>query len=134
VVQQNSPRKVLVSFEATHAGTFHATLEIIFGDKTRPNDQRFSVTRELRGCATLPGGLASSRAPSNALGGDTIGCDSAGISVSHDAGLQFSVERSRPGETFVKQTKVLVFTKPFGTTMVSFKGTRIYSFDGSVDT
>jgi hypothetical protein len=135
VVQGNSPRNILVSFTAPGAGTFHATLEITFSDDTRPNNQGFSVTRELRGQAILPRGLASSGAPSNTMDGDTIGCTSegAGISISDDSGLQFSVERSQPSESFAKQTKELVFTKSSATTTVSFKGTRIYSLDGSVD-
>lgn len=128
MVQHNSPRDVLVSFSATRAGTFHATLEIILIDGMRLNDQRFSVTRELRGHAVLPEGQASSGGSSDTRGNETIG-----INVSHDSGFQFSVERSQSNGPFAKQNMELVFTKSSVTQMVSFKGFRIYSPNGSVD-
>ena len=127
-VHQNSPRNVLVSFSAKHAGTFHATLEIIFRDETRPNDQGFSVIRGLRGHTVLPQGLASSGGSS-----DTMGNESIGINVSHYSGFQFSVERLGPNGPFAMQNMELVFTKSSVTQMVSFKGSRIYSPNGSVD-
>jgi len=128
VVQQSPPRNVLVSFSATRAGAFHATLEIIFSDGTRLNDQIFSVIRELRGHAVLPEGLASSGGSS-----DTRVNESIGINVSHDAGFQFSVERLGPNGRFAMQNMELVFTKSSVTQTVSFKGSRIYSPNGSVD-
>ncbi|KAH9988792.1 hypothetical protein BJV74DRAFT_460446 [Russula compacta] len=54
VVQQNAPHKVLVSFNPPHAGTFTTLLYLVFSDHTRPDDKEFTVTRELRGRATLP--------------------------------------------------------------------------------
>ena len=128
VVQQNSPRNVVVSFSATRAGIFHATLEIIFSDETRPNDQRFSVIRKLRGHAVLPEGLASSGGFSDTKGGESLQID-----VSHYSGFQFSVERSQPNEPFAKQNMELVFTKSSVPQMVSFKSSRIYSPNGPVD-
>lgn len=128
VVQQSPPRNVLVSFSATRAGTFNATLEIIFSDGTRLNDQIFSVIRELRGHAVLPAGLASSEGSSDTKVNERIG-----INVSHDAGLQFSVERSGPNGPFAMQNMELVFTKSSVTQMVSFEGPRIYSPNSSVD-
>ena len=131
--QQNSPRNVLVSFTATQAGTFHATLEIIFSDETRPNDQRFSVIRELRGHAILPKVLASSGDTSSTMDWDTIGSKVAGISVSHDFGLQFSVECSGSGDPFATQTEELVLTKSSAMPFVSFTSAEISSIDSSVD-
>ena len=133
-VQQNSPRNVLVSFTATQAGTFHATLEIIFSDETRLKDQRFSVIRDLRGHAILSKVLASSGGTSNTMDWDTIGSKVAGISVSHDFGLQFSVECSRSDEPFATQTEELVLTKSSVMPFVSFTSAKISSIDDSVDT
>jgi hypothetical protein len=125
VVQQSPPRNILVSFSATRAGTFHATLEIIFSDGTRLNNQTFSVIRELRGHAVLPEGLGGSS--------DTGVNESIGINVSHEAGFQFSVERFGPNGPFAMQNMELVFTKSSVAQMVSFKGSRIYSPNGLVD-
>ena len=128
VVQQNSPRDVLVSFSATQAGTFHATLEIMFIDETRSKDQRFSVIRELRGRAILPEVLASSGATSNTMRSEDVG-----VNVSHDLGLQFSVGRSRSDEPFATQTEELLLTKSSVMPFVSFTSAGIYSTDDSVD-
>jgi hypothetical protein len=133
LVLQNLPRKVLVTFKAPHAGTFHASLKITFSDKRRPNDQEFTVTRELRGRAILPIRSTGSGRPPNAGKDDKIvGEERAGITVSHDFDLEFSVERSSPDEPFAQQTKELVITKSTIKPLVSFKTARVCSSDDIV--
>lgn len=132
VVQQNSPRKVLVTFKAPHPGTFHAVLRITFCDKMRRNDQEFTVERELRGLATLIHGSSSGGGPSPTVDGETAGSEGAGIAVSHDFGLEFSVELSRLDEPFAQQTKELIITKSTILPSVLFKTARVLSRDGSV--
>ena len=116
-----------MTFTPPHAGTFHTTLKMTFSDEMRPNDQEFSVTRELRGNAILSGGGAGSRGPSNAVDLDTTRKEGAGITVSHEFGLRFSVERSRFDEPFSPQTEELVITKSSIKPLVSFKAAGILS-------
>ena len=127
-----------MSFKASHAGAFRAVLKIHFSDKGRPNYEEFTVTRELRGHATLPGGPASSGGSSSAVDGseNTMGSEleGTGIFVSNDCGLQFSVECPRSYEAFATQTERLLITKTSASPVVSFKAVRIYSLDKAVDT
>ncbi|KAH8986276.1 hypothetical protein EDB83DRAFT_1170954 [Lactarius deliciosus] len=121
VVQKGKPRKINVSFQAPHAGTFHASLEIVFNDKTRQSDREFVVSRELRGQATLP----SSSAP--------VGSEGAGITVSHESGLEFSlIERPRPDVPFAAQRLELVINKSSTNPLVSLEGVKVRLSDGSV--
>jgi hypothetical protein len=113
-----------VSFQPSRLGTFHATLRIKFCDKTRPDDQKFIMTRELRGRAILPDGLASISEP-RSTPEDMVGNKGTGITVSHDFGLEFLVERSSSGELFPTQTKELVITKSSLQPFVFFKGARV---------
>lgn len=71
-IRQNQPRSIRVSFHASRAGDFHGSLMITFIDRARRNDRRFTVTRELHGCAMLPGGPG-------------------GISVSREEGVDFGI-------------------------------------------
>ncbi|KAF8500418.1 hypothetical protein F5888DRAFT_1387107 [Russula emetica] len=129
-VRKGSPRKIEVSFEAPRDGIFRGTLMITFRDKTE-RDEEFTVTRELRGCGILPG-AASSPEPSNKAEGDGAESERAGVTVSHDLGVEFSVERSRLDEPFDKLTKELVITKTSAIPLVSFKEARVNSLDKSV--
>lgn len=126
-----------MSFKAPHAGAFRAVLKIHFSDKG-PSNEEFTVTRELRGHATLPVEPASSRGSSGAIdeSDNTMGSEleGTGIFVSHDFGLQFSVERPRPYEPFATQTERLFITKTSASPLVSFKSVEIYSSDNAVDT
>jgi hypothetical protein len=54
------------------------------------------------------------------------------ITVSHDFGLDFSVECTRSDEPFATQTKELVITKSSTSPSVSFKAATIRSSDSSV--
>jgi hypothetical protein len=133
MVLQSLPRKVLVAFTAPHAGTFHASLRITFSDTMRPNDQEFTVVRELRGRAILPIRPTGSGRPPNAGKDDKIGSEErAGITVSHDFDLEFSVERLSSDEPFAQQTKELVITKSTIKPLVSFKTARVCSSEDIV--
>ena len=128
-VQKSSPRKIEVSFNAPRAGAFQGALRITFKDKGR-SDEEFTVTRELRGRATLPDAPAGTGEPLNMV---EEGDERAGVTVSHDLGLEFSVERSRLDEPFAKQTKELVIIKTSVIPLVSLKAARVCSPNGPVD-
>ncbi|KAI9452273.1 hypothetical protein F5148DRAFT_1236722 [Russula earlei] len=127
-VRQNSPRKVVVSFNAPCAGTYLATLRITFCDKSRLNDQEFIITRELHGCANPPGGEESSEEFMD-FGTDEEEeeGEGTGIAVSPNFGLKFFIERSRSDEPFETQTKNLVITKSSVQPLVFFKAARVFS-------
>ena len=132
MVRQNSPRKVLVTFKPSHPGTFHAVLRITLSDKARPNDQEFVLERELRGRAVLVHGSSNGGGPSTTTDEETTGGEGTGIAVSHDFGLEFSVELLRLGEPFAQQTKELVITKSTVLPSIFFKSARVLSRDGTV--
>ncbi|KAH9988788.1 hypothetical protein BJV74DRAFT_459911 [Russula compacta] len=128
VVQQKVPRKVLVSFNPPHAGTFTTLLYLVFSDQTRPSNREFTITRELRGCATLP------VSPTN--NDDTpktveAGGEDFGITVSNDSGLEFSVECPLSDEPFAAQTQELVITKPSSGPLVTLEAVVVRSLDDS---
>jgi len=119
VIRKREPRRIIVSFQAPDAGTFRASLEIVFSDKTRQSDREFVVLRELRGQATFPSSPAS------------VGSEGTGITVSHESGLEFSLERARSDVPFATQTLELVIDKSSVNPLVSFEGVRVRS-PGSV--
>jgi len=126
-VQKNKAREVIVSFHPSRVGSFHAVLRITFSDKGR-NGQEFTLTRELRGRAILPGGSAiNGDAPHNV---EDMEGEGTGITVSHDYGLEFSAAWPPSGET---QTEELIITKSSTTPSVSIKDVRILSTDDSVN-
>lgn len=120
MLRKGKSRRIIVSFLAPKAGTFRMSLEIVFRDKTRQNDREFVILRELRGKATLPSSPASA------------GSKGTGITVSHESGLEFSLERSRPDVPFATQTLQLVINKSSANPLVSFEEVRVRSQDGSV--
>jgi hypothetical protein len=94
-------------------------LEVTFSDKGR-NKKEFTVTRELRGRAIVPG--------SSAIYGDVEGTEEGegtGITVSHESGLEFLVERSM-------QTREFVITKTSVQPLVYFKAAKVSSLNDSV--
>ena len=112
-----------MSFQPSCAGLFQAVLWITLSDKGRAKDREFTVIRELRGRAILPG-------PKNVEGmGEGEGT---GITVSHDSGLEFSVERPRSDGPFPTQTRELIITKSSKTPLVSFMAAIVRSPDDSV--
>jgi len=125
VVQKNNAREVVVSFQPSRVGSFHAVLEITFSDKGQTGDREFTVTRELRGRAIFPGGFAINEdVEGTEEGGGT------GITVSDESGLEFLVERS--DVLFPVQTRELVITKTSAMPVVSFKAAKVYSLDDSM--
>lgn len=125
------PRDVLVSFHASRVGTFHATLNVNFSDTSRPKREEFTVTRELRGRAILPG-IPTSNGGALITEKEMVGSEGTGITVSHDFGLEFSVESSRSEGSFGTQKKELIITKSSHTPRVIFKAARVCSIDDSV--
>jgi hypothetical protein len=55
-----------------------------------------------------------------------------GVTISHDFGLEFSVEHPSSGEPFATQTKELIITKSSKTPSVSFIAATVHSPDDSV--
>ena len=129
-VQKNRAREVVVSFQPSRVGNFHAVLSITFNDKGR-NVKAFTVTRELRGCSILPGGPVINGDESHTVE-DPEGGEGTGIDVSHDFGLEFSVEHPLSDEPFATQAKELIITKSSKTPLVSFMTAAIRSSDDSV--
>jgi hypothetical protein len=106
-VQKKKPREITVSYQPSSVGQFQAVLWITFSDKARAKDREFTVTRELRGRAILPHKVED-------------GEGTAGITVSHDYGLEFSVESPSSDGPFATQTKELIITKSSKTPSMSF--------------
>ena len=135
-VRKSSPRKIKVSFKAPRVGTFQGTLRITFRDQTQSDEEftvtQFTVTRELRGRASILPGAASSPEPSNKADGEGTENERAGVTVSHDLGVEFFVERSRLDQPFDKLTKELVITKTSAIPLVSFKEATVSSVDEPV--
>jgi hypothetical protein len=130
-VQTNRAQEVIVSFQPSRVGSFHAVLEIAFSNEGRANDRGFTVTRELRGRAFLPGRPAiNDDGPHNVE--DMEDGEGTGINISHDFGLEFSVERPSSDEPFATQTKELTITKSSNTPLVSFMTAMVRSPDDSV--
>ena len=120
VLRKGKPRTIVVSFQAPNAGTFRMSLGIMFSDKTRQNGREFVVLRELRAQATLPS------IPASACSEGT------GITVSHESGLEFSLERAQSDAPFATQTLELVISKSSAKPWVSFEGVRVHSPDDFV--
>src|SRR5216684_5581754 len=129
-VQKGTARKIEVTFKARHEGTFYGTLSITFRGKTQ-SDQEFTVTRQLHGRA-IPTGQPSSPEPSNKAEGDAMKSGRDCVTVSHDPGIELSVEHSRLDEPFGSQTKELVITKTSDIPLVSLKAIRVCSIHGSL--
>jgi hypothetical protein len=129
-IQKDTPREIIISFQPWCVGSFPAVLWITFIDKGK-NGQAFTVTRELRGHATLPGDLAiNGDTPHNV--DDMEEGEGTGITVSHDFGLEFYVECPSSDEPFATQTKDLIITKSGKTPMVSFVTATVRSPDDFV--
>ena len=118
--RKGKPCRIMVSFQAPHAGTFRMSLEIVFCDKNRQDDREFVVLRELRGQATIPSSPAAA------------GSEGTGITISHESGLEFSLERTRFNVPFATQTLGLMIKKSSSLPLVYFEDVRVRSLDGSV--
>ncbi|KAI9462824.1 P-loop containing nucleoside triphosphate hydrolase protein [Lactarius psammicola] len=143
------PRRILVSFQASHAGTFRTCLQIVFDNNTQlsASSGKFVVFRELRGRATLPGshiGSTHSREPfprSNRVDDHATlsteeedvlpDCRGTGISVSNEDGVDFGiVERDGINGLFAALSSVTI-NHAEGFPAVNFVEARIRSWDGS---
>ena len=120
MLRKGKPRRIIVSFQAPYAGTFLMSLRVVFSDQTRQNGKEFVVLRELRAQATLPSTPASA------------GGEGTGITVSHESGLEFSLERAQSDAPFATQTLELVISKSSAKPWVSFEGVRVHSPDDFV--
>jgi len=130
-LRKSSARKIEVSFKAPRVGAFQGALRITFKGQTR-SDEEFTVTRDLRGRAILADGPASNGKPSSMAEGETMESERAGITVSHDLGLEFSLELSRLDGLFAIQTRELVINKTSVIPLVSLKAATVCSPDDSV--
>ena len=150
-VRKSSVRKIEVSFKAPRVGDFQGALWITFRDKMR-SDEEITMTRELRGRAVLADGPARNGDLSNMAkegpketehAGVPFSLDlpaeasalpdlRAGVLVSHDSGLEFSVERSHLDEPFAMQSRELVITKTSVIPLVSLIAARVRSQENSV--
>jgi hypothetical protein len=124
------PRDIVVSFQASRVGTFHATLNITFRDTLQPSREEFTVTRQLRGSATFSNNPASDGGAPNPE--EMAESEGPGITVSHDFGLEFAVETSGSTGSFGTQTRELIITKSSPTPRVTFEAARVWSTDDSV--
>ena len=79
--------ETIVSFRPSSVGSFHAVLWITFSD----NGRQFKVTRQLRGRAILPGGSVINGGATYYVEDMEEG-EGAGITISHDFGLEFFLE------------------------------------------
>jgi hypothetical protein len=89
------------------------------------------VTRQLRGRAILSDSpTGDGGAPKTAE--EMPGSEGTGITVSHDFGLELSVESSRSDGSFGTQTKELIITKSSPTPRVTLEAARVWSTDDSM--
>jgi hypothetical protein len=133
MVRQGTPRTIRVEFKALCAGTFHASLKITFSDKTGPNDQEWTVTRELRGYAILPASDGSaSKGETPDITEEPGDDDDNGVTVFPYFALEFSAEYRRSDESFTTQTKDLIITKTSAIPLVSFSAATVCSPDTSM--
>ena len=148
VVLWNEPRKILVSFQAPHAGEFRMCLQIDFHDTTQLNGRRFVVHRELRGRATLPDNHVDITHPKElSLESDQVDDHTAfstceeevlpdsegtGISVSDEDGVDFGiVEREGLNGPFPNPSFSVTINHAKGFPTVTFVEARIRSSEGS---
>ncbi len=90
------------------------------------------TARKIEHGRAIPTGQPSSPEPSNKAEGDAMKSGRDCVTVSHDPGIELSVERSRLDEPFGSQTKELVITKTSDIPLVSLKAIRVRSIHGSL--
>ncbi|KAI9462823.1 hypothetical protein BJY52DRAFT_1415043 [Lactarius psammicola] len=148
VVRQKKPRRILVSFQAPHAGTFRMSLEIVFSDNTRPSSKEFVMLRELRGPRYPPGRHVGSAHPRKSFPRSNLVDDHAtlstgeedgfrdnqgtGISVSDEDGVDFGVVgRNGLNGPFDTSSSSVTINHAKGFPAVTFVEARIRPRDGS---
>jgi hypothetical protein len=90
------------------------------------------VIRRLRGRAILPSSNSISDGDTPSTVEHIKGSEGTGIIVSHDFGLEFSVEYLQFDEHLPTQTKELIVTDSSTTPSFSFKAVRVHLPDGSL--
>lgn len=149
VVSWQEPRRIFVSFQAPHAGTFRMCLQIVLNDNTRLSGRKFVILREVRGHATLPGSHVGSAHHRESFSGSNRVDDSAavfteeevlrdsqgtGISVSDDDGVDFGiVERNGLNGQFDTLSFSVTINHAEDFPAVTFVEARIRSLDGDDD-
>ncbi|KAI0258991.1 hypothetical protein BC834DRAFT_908582 [Gloeopeniophorella convolvens] len=91
-VRQNMPRKVRVTFQATRAGTFHATMKIDIRDSIK--QEEFTITRKIRARAVPPGG--------ESVAGVTEDASAPRSALQHKYFLQRPQTATRPGRHYTQ--------------------------------
>lgn len=149
MVRRNRPRRILVSFQPPYAGTFLASLRITFKyiKKIGSSVENFTLSRELRGRATLPSsrvGRAQPREPSprsdrvedyEALSQEeevVLDSQDTGISVSNEDGMDIEpVKRNGLNGPFETSLSSVTINHANGFPPVTFVDAKIRSWDGS---
>ena len=147
MVRQKKPRRILVSFQAPHAGTFRMSLEIVFSDNTRPSSKEFVMLRELRARATPGRHVGSAHLRGSPPGSNPVDDHAAlyteeeeefpdnqgtGISVSDEDGVDLGVVgRNGLDGPFNTSSSSVAINHAEGFPTATFIEARIRSWDGS---
>lgn len=148
MLRKGKPRRIMVSFQAPHTGTFRITLHLVFNDNARPSGKEFVILRELRGRASLPvgrSGSAHSPGPfprsNRADDHPTISPEEVdvlpdsqgtGISISDADGVDFGiVKRNVLNGPFEPSSFSVTISHTKGLPAVNFVEARIRSWEGS---
>ncbi|KAF8267997.1 P-loop containing nucleoside triphosphate hydrolase protein [Lactarius quietus] len=148
VVRQKKSRRIFVSFQAPHAGTFRVSLHLVFCDNSQPSGEEFVIVRKLRGSASLPVSHVGSAHPQvSSPGRDRVNdhaapfpeeedvlpdSDGTGISVSDEDGVDFGiVKRNGLNGPFHPSSSSVTISHARGFPAVNFVEARIRSWEGS---
>jgi len=144
VVRRRKPRRVIVSFQPPHAGTFHMFLDIIFNDSSVPSEAEFVVRRELRGRAVpsshvgnpgrrqlIPGINRVDDHASRSTEDVLLDSQGSGISVSHEGGVDFGIVDCNGLNGRFEGSAWVTIDHAVGFPAVTFVEARIISLDGS---
>ena len=148
VVRRKKPRRILVSFQPPYAGTFCMSLRITFNDNTPLGGQVFTVSRELRGRATLPSHHVGSAHPRESLPRSNrvndhaalsteeedvlLDSEGTGISVSDEDGVDLGiVKRNGLNGPFDTSSSSITISHTRSFPAVTFVEAKISSWEGS---
>ena len=148
MLRKGKPRRIIVSFQAPHAGTFRMSLRLVFSDNTQSSGKEFVILRELRGRATLPVSRFGSAPPQGSFPRSNRVDDHAtisleevdalpdgqgtGISVSDADGVDFGiVKRNGLNGPFEASSSSITISHAKGLPAVNFVEARIRSQEGS---
>lgn len=150
VVRRNRPRRILVSFRPPYVGTFFVSLRITFKyiNNIGSGVENFTLSRELRGRATLPSGHVGRAQPREpvprsdqvddheALSQEEedvlLDSQDTGISVSNEDGLDIGpIKRNGLNGPFETSLSSVTINHANGFPPVTFVDAKIRSLDGS---